>query len=229
MANQKNHKEQLNVEDALTQSEAFIVKHQKLLIGAIIGIIVIVAAVLLYKNMYAEPREIKAQTALYPGQLYFEQDDFDVALNGDSLGFVGFLNVANSYSGTKAGKLAHAYAGLSYMHLGDYQNAVSHLDKFNGNDQMVGPAILGAIGNSYAEMGQFDKAVSYLIKGADKADSHSLSPILLLQAGQIYVHLEKYDDAIKAYTKIKDKYFNSIQASEIDKYIEQANLLKGTK
>ena len=37
---------------------------------------------------------------------------------------------------------------------------------------------------------------------------------------------KKYDDAIKAYTSIKDKYFRSYQAMDIDKYIEQAKLLK---
>ena len=36
----------------------------------------------------------------------------------------------------------------------------------------------------------------------------------------------KYDDAIQAYTTIKDKYFRSYQAMDIDKYIEQAKLLK---
>ena len=36
----------------------------------------------------------------------------------------------------------------------------------------------------------------------------------------------KYDDAVDAYTKIKDKYFQSYQAMDIDKYIEQAKLMK---
>ena len=38
--------------------------------------------------------------------------------------------------------------------------------------------------------------------------------------------LGKYDDAVNAYTKIKDKYFQSYQAMDIDKYIEQAKLMK---
>ena len=42
----------------------------------------------------------------------------------------------------------------------------------------------------------------------------------------VYKRQGKYDDAIKAYTAIKDKYFRSYQAMDIDKYIEQAKLLK---
>ena len=205
MAEQKNQNEHLNVEDALTQSEAFLIK---------------------YKNLYAEPREEKAQAALFKGQEYFEQDAFEQALNGDSIGYTGFLKVADDYSGTKAANLAKAYAGICYAQLGKYEEAVKMLDSFNGKDQMVAPAILGAAGNCYAQLGQLDKAASTLLSAADKADNNTLSPIFLIQAGEILVKQGKYDDAVNAYTKIKDKYFQSYQAMDIDKYIEQAKLMK---
>lgn len=226
MANQKDHKDHLNVEDALTQSEAFIIKNKNLLIGVVAAIIIIVAGVLIYKNMYAEPREAKAQSALVNAQSYFEADAYAQALNGDSISSEGFLEIAENYSGTKAAKLARAYAGISYMKLGDYEKAVKEMDQFNGDDLMVGPAVLGAIGNCYAELNQLDKASSYLLKAADKADNNSLSPIYLIQAGDILVKQGKFDDAVKAYTKIKEKYSQSFQAMDIDKYIERAKLLK---
>lgn len=226
MADQKKHKEALNVEDALTQSEAFIIKYKKMIIGLVAAIILIVAGVLMYKHLYAEPREEKAQIALFKGQELFERDEFDKALNGDSIGYIGFLKVANMFSGTKAANLANAYAGICYMHLGEYEKAVKELDKFSGSDAMIAPSVLGAIGNSYAELNQLDKAASYLMKGADMADNNSLSPILLIQAGNVYEKQGKYADAAKAYTKIKEKYFNSYQAMDIDKYIERANLQK---
>ena len=91
---------------------------------------------------------------------------------------------------------------------------------------MVAPAMKGAMGNCYAQLGQLDKASSMLLKAADEADNNTLSPIYLKQAGEILVKQGKYDDAIKAYTSIKDKYFRSYQAMDIDKYIEQAKLLK---
>ena len=214
MAEQKNQNEHLNVEDALTQSEAFL------------AVIIIVAGFIMYKNLYAEPREEKAQAALFKGQEYFEQDAYEQALNGDSIGFVGFLKVADDFSGTKAANLAKAYAGICYAQLGKYEEAVKMLDSFNGKDQMVAPAILGAAGNCYAQLGQLDKAASTLMSAADKADNNTLSPIFLLQAGEILVKQGKYDDAVDAYTKIKDKYFQSYQAMDIDKYIEQAKLMK---
>ena len=216
----------MNVEDALTQSEAFLIKYKNAIIGGVVAVIIIVAGFIMYKNLYAEPREEKAQAALFKGQEYFEQDAFEQALNGDSIGYTGFLKVADEYSGTKAANLAKAYAGICYAQLGKYEEAVKMLDSFNGKDQMVAPAILGAAGNCYAQLGQLDKAASTLLSAADKADNNTLSPIFLIQAGEILVKQGKYDDAVNAYTKIKDKYFQSYQAMDIDKYIEQAKLMK---
>ena len=226
MAEQKNQNEHLNVEDALTQSEAFLIKYKNAIIGGVVAVIIIVAGFIMYKNLYAEPREEKAQAALFKGQEYFEQDAFEQALNGDSIGYTGFLKVADDYSGTKAANLAKAYAGICYAQLGKYEEAVKMLDSFNGKDQIVAPAILGAAGNCYAQLGQLDKAASTLLSAADKADNNTLSPIFLIQAGEILVKQGKYDDAVNAYTKIKDKYFQSYQAMDIDKYIEQAKLMK---
>lgn len=226
MAEQKKTNEALNVEDALTQSEAFLMKNKKMIVGSILAIIIVIAGVIMYQNLYAGPREEKAQAALFKGQEYFAADAFDKALNGDSIGYAGFVKVADEFSGTKAANLAQAYMGICYARLGKYEEALKALDSFDGNDQMVSPAIKGAMGNCYAELGQLDKAASILMEAANEADNNSLSPIFLIQAGEIYIKLGKADDALKAYTSVKEKYFRSYQAMEIDKYIEKAKLLK---
>ncbi len=226
MTEQKKKNETLDVQEALSRSESFLLKYKKMLIGGVVAVVVLVAGVILYKNYYTKPRENKAQAALFKGQEYFNQNAFEQALNGDSLGYSGFLKVADEYSGTQAANLAKAYAGICYAQLGKYEDAVKMLTAFDGDDQMVSPAILGATGNCYAQLGQLDKAASTLVSAADKADNNSLSPIFLMQAGEIFMKQGKADDALKAYTKVKEKYFQSFQAMDIDKYIEQAKLLK---
>ena len=226
MAEQKKTNEALNVEEALTQSEAFLIKNKKTIIGAVVAVIVIVAGVSMYKHLYAAPREEKAQAALFKGQEYFEADQFEQALNGDSIGYEGFAKVADEFSGTKAANLAQAYMGICYAKMGQNEQAIEALNQFDGNDQMVAPAIKGTIGNCYAQLGQLDKAAATLQEAAAQADNNTLSPIFLKQAGEILVKQGKFDEAIQAYTTIKDKYFASYTAMDIDKYIEQAKLLK---
>ena len=71
----------------------------------------------------------KHRQPFFKGQEYFEADAFEEALNGDSIGYVGFIKIADQYSGTDAANLAKAYAGLCYAHLGKFDEAVKALEK----------------------------------------------------------------------------------------------------
>lgn len=136
MAEQKKTNEALNVEDALTQSEAFLIKNKKAIIGAILAIIIIIAGIVnVQKPLCGTSRGKKHRQPFSKVQEYFEADAFAEALNGDSIGYVGFIKIADQYSGTDAANLAKAYAGLCYAHLGKFDEAVKALDSFDGNDQ----------------------------------------------------------------------------------------------
>lgn len=224
MAEQKHTQDPLDMEEALSTSEAFIIKYKGKILGAVAAVVIIIAGFMGYKHFISEPNQVKASEALFKGEQYFGADNFEAALNGDSLGYKGFLKVADEFSGTDAGNLANAYAGICYAQLGKYEDAVKYLDKFSSDDQLVNPAMMAAMGNCYAQLGQMDKAASLLMKAADKADSQALSPIYLIQAGQIYEKSGKNSEAIQAYTLIKEKYFNSYQSMDVDKYIERASI-----
>ena len=224
MADKKQTQDPLDLEVAMSSSEAFIIKYKNKFLAGIAANVIVVGGVLGYQHFIAEPNEKKASEALFKGEQYFMADNYEFALNGDSLGYEGFLKVADEFSGTDAGQLANAYAGICYAQLGQYENAVKFLDKFNADDQLVSPALMGTLGNCYAQLGQLDKGAATLMKAADKADSQALSPIYLIQAGQIYEKLGKKSEALSAYQTVKDKYFNSYHAMEIDKYIERASV-----
>ena len=223
MTEQKHNHEPLNVDEALSTSEAFLIKNKNVLLGALIAVVVIVGGFLAYNHFVAEPKEVKASEAIFKGEQYFGIDQFEIALNGDSLGYAGFVKLADEFSGTDAGNLANAYAGICYARLGKYEDAVKYLDKFSGNDALAAPAVLGALGNCYAQLGQLDKAAPTLRDAANRANSMALSPIYLIQAGQILEKQGKNEEAVKAYQEVKTKYANSYQAMDIDKYIERAS------
>ncbi|MBR1394618.1 MAG: tetratricopeptide repeat protein [Prevotella sp.] len=222
MANQNNQKG-APVEETLSKNEAFFLKYQKQIIGAVIALVVIVAGCILYNNYVAGPNAEKASTALAKGQEYFANEMYEKALNGDSTGYIGFAKIASEYGGDAA-NLANLYAGLCYANLEKWQEAVDCLEKFDQkDDQMISPASLGALGNAYAHVNQLDKAVATLKKAAERADNNSLSPTFLIQAGEILESQNKKDEALKLYQTVKDKYFNSMQYQTIDAYIERAS------
>ncbi len=220
--------------EAQPKSEAFLTKYRKPIFIAVAAIVIVIAGFFAYKSLFAGPREEKASTALAKGQEYFNNEIFDKALNGDGQGYAGFNAIASDYSGTDAANLAHLYAGLCYANLGKWKEAQQALDAYSpSSDAMVSPAAVAALGNVYAHLNQLDKAVSNLKKAADMADSkaadgtnYSLSPIFLLQAGEILENQNKKDEALSLYQDIKKKYVISplVQSQEIDKYIERASI-----
>lgn len=223
MAKETNKQTEVSVEEVVNKSEAFLTKNKNTILGGIVAVVVIIAGVICYNNFVSAPRELKASEAMFKAEQYFQVGNFEQALNGDSLGAMGFVAVADEFSGTKAGNLANAYAGIALAQLKKYGEAVEYLKNFNANDAMIAPAALGALGNCYAQLGEEEKAAATLMKAAAESNSHSLSPIYLLQAGQIYENLGQNAKAVEAYEQIKNKYFNSVQAYDIDKYIERAS------
>ena len=215
-----------NINEALTSSEQFIEKNQNAIMIGLGVVIVIVLAVLAYHNLYLKPKNEKAQTAIYKGERYFQNQQDSLALFGDGNDYIGFEEVMNQFGGTKTADLAQAYAGISYSRIGDNEKALNYLNKFKGGDKLITPAITGAIGDVYMNLGESDKAVNNFLKAAKAADDNMLSPIFYKKAGLAYLHAQNFDKAIETFQMIKKSYMNSPEGQEADKYIEQAKLSK---
>ena len=215
-----------NINEALTSTEQFIEKNQNAIMIGLGVIIVVVLAVLAYHNLYLKPKNEKAQAAIYKGERYFQNQQDSLALFGNGNDYIGFEEVMNQFGGTKTADLAKAYAGISYSRLGDNEKALNYLTKFKGGDKLITPAVTGAIGDVFMNLGNSDKAVNQFLKAAKDADDNMLSPIYYKKAGLAYLHAQNYDKAIETFEKIKNTYLNSPEGQEADKYIEQAKLSK---
>lgn len=230
MANLKEQKG--TMEDALSQKEAVFMKHKKSIAIVIVLVILVIGGFLCYDTYVSGPREQEASTVLAKGQEYFANQQYEIALKGDSTGYKGFLSIASDYGSTDAGNLANLYAGLCYANLDKWNDAVKYLEEYSpADDEMVSPAATAALGNAYAHVKQLDKAVECLKKAASMADgeaadktNNSISPSFLLQAGEILESQGKKDEALKIYQDIKKKYVNSPIYGEIDKYIERVSV-----
>lgn len=219
----KDTNKELEVEEIVSKSEQFIENNSKKIIYGIIAIALVVAAVLGIKHGYLIPKEKKASAALFKGEQYFARDSFALALNGNGADYEGFEAIIDQYGSTDAGNLAKAYAGICYYKMGETQKALDMLKSFSGSDNMISPAITGLIGDCYVNMGDTKQGVSYFEKAAKQADNEVVSPVYLKKAGIAYESLKQYKDAVKAYTTIKDKYYTSMEAADIDKYITRAS------
>lgn len=224
---QKNQDQELErVQSALSASEAFIEKYKNQILYVLGGVVLLSLIIISFKSFYVAPREQEASEKIAVCQEFFAKDSFALALRGDGTDeILGFENIALSYSFTKTAKLAQAYAGVCYFHLGEFENAISALKKVDLNSVNLAPAMVGLIGDCYVELGKEKEALNYFLKAA-KEKNDLTAPIFLKKAGVIYEKNGEYAKALEVYTTIKDVYFNSFQATDIDKYIERVKVLK---
>jgi tetratricopeptide (TPR) repeat protein len=231
MANNETGKKVANagqeVGEFVSRSEQFIENNKKNITFGIIVVAVLIGAILAYNYLYAAPKNKSAAIAIFKGEQYFMKDSFNLALNGNGVDYDGFEYIIKQYGGTKSGNLAKAYAGICYYKTGDMENAIKHLKSFKSDDDNISPAITGLIGDCYVETGDAKQGISYFEKAASKANNDFLSPVYLKKAGIAYESLQQYDNAIKAYTAIKEKYAASMEAMDIEKYIVRAQLFAG--
>jgi tetratricopeptide (TPR) repeat protein len=209
------------IESALTRTEQFLEKNQKL-IGIVIGAIVVVAVGYFgFHKFYIEPKQKQAQEQIFQAQNYFEKDSFNLALNGDGSN-PGFLDIIDDFGSTKVGNLANYYAGISYLHLGKYSEAIDHLKKFDTDDVLLGSISVGAQGDAQLELGNSAKALDLYTQAYKMKENELTTPVYMLKAGELLESSGKQDEALKIYETIKLKYPESSEGRSIDKYIARA-------
>ena len=207
-----------------SRTELYIEENQKSLTVIVLAIAIIVIGFTLYKRYIVGPKEVEAQSQMYIAEEYFEKDSFNLALNGDGNN-MGFLEIIDEYGITRSANLANYYTGISYLHLGEYENAIDYLKDFDSKDQVVKSVATGAIGDAYLELDNEKDALSMYLKAAKQRKNEFTSPIYMMKAAQVYEGQEDYKKAIALYEEVKKEYPESNEAKDIDKYIARAEML----
>ncbi|MGG6230776.1 tetratricopeptide repeat protein [Tenacibaculum sp. SDUM215027] len=220
------------LDDTANKSEEWIEKNSKPLFYGLVAIAAVILMYLAYNKFIAEPTQQEASNELaYPRALFEEAATFagakadsiyNLALIGGVDGKYGFIDVAEQFGGTKAGNLANYYAGISYLKMKKYEEAIEYLSDFSSDDELLGPTALGAIGDAFADINQPKDALDYYQQAANKKDNQFTTPLFLFKAAQVAMDLKEYGKAEELYTTIKEKYADSDQGRDIEKYINSA-------
>lgn len=219
---EQNEEKNLEVSGVIAKTEQYIEKNKKTLITIACAIVVVALGIWAYISLVAQPRQERAAESLYAAEQWFNEGNFETALNGND-DFMGFNEVIDKYGCTKSGKLAKYYAGICQLNLGKYQEAIDLLKSYKGKDAFTGAEALMLTGDAYAELDKTAEAASYYEKAAKKAkDNFIVAPIALWKAGMMQLKLDNKDQAIKLFQQVKDNYPESPEWAEVDKYMAYA-------
>lgn len=218
----KENKKKENAEQiaaAVSKTDLFFTNNRKVIISVLSAAVIIGVAVFCYVRFAYQPKVVEAQAQMAPAENSFQAGNYEVALNGDG-NALGFVQIIEDY-GTKAGKSVYLYAGICELQLKNYEEAISYLKKYKGKDEILAARAKACEGDAYVGLEKYEEALKAYKAAADAADN-IFTANYLLKAGITAEQLGKKEEAVVLYKSIKDKYPQSIEGYDIDKYITRA-------
>ena len=203
--------------------EFFSNKRNQNLLFIIVTVAILVVGGLTFLKVQQGNNNEEAQQEMFQAIYYFEQDSLGRALNGDGNNY-GFLDIIDSYSGTKAANIASFYAGATYLKLGDWENAIRKLEDFSSSDYLIQARAYALTGDAYMELDDFEQAIGFFEKACNYKPNEEFTPIYLQK---LAIALEENGDisgASDAYDRILADFVNSKLEQEARK---QKARLKG--
>lgn len=224
-----------SLDEGASKTEEWVAANQKY-IFIIVGIVAAaVLGYLGYNKFIAEPAQEEAMNDIFKAKSYFneaanatskDKDSlYTLALNGAE-GKFGLLDIIEEHSGTPAANLSNYYAGMAYLNMKDYKNAVEYLVKYSSDDEVTGAIAKGAIGDAFVQLNQPEDALGYYEQAASMRSNEFTAPMYLFKAGITALNLGKADKALDYFNKIKLEYPKSTEATNVDVYIGKAEALK---
>ena len=204
------------IAEKLVPGEDFLKSNSKILAGVIAVAIVLIGGVLFFQYNTQQQNE-KAQAEMFQAVYFFEQDSVDFALNGDGIN-KGFLNIIESYPRTDAANLAHFYTGSIYLSQKKFEDALTHLQEFSTDDYLVQAKAYSLVGDANLELGKTEEAIAQYTKAARTNENKYMSPKYLAKLAVAQEEAGKIDDAIKTYTEIEEKYYESFEFAAARKH-----------
>ena len=195
-----------------------------------IAVLAIILGALAYKLIYiqmvVEPKEEEAIEKLWQAESKaFDEQDWESAINGDSLGFFkGFKQISKKYSGQNAGKIAQYNLGISLLNNKNYENAIVELKKVSFQDELLGTISQGAIGDAYLQLGAVSDAFVYYEKAYQRKENDLTTPLYLMRAAMCLEIEENYSKAIELYEMVYKNYPSTKDAVRAEKYAESLKL-----
>lgn len=211
------------------QSEAimFFRKNQNIILGVISAIVLLVIGYMAYKNWIVAPKNKKAIEQMYQAQYMFEKDSFNQALNNPGVGGTGFLKIITNYSGTESANLAKYYAGICYLNLGQFDNAIKYLEDYKPADDMLTTMKHTALGDAYSEKGNDTRAMDNYQKAVKTATDDVTGPYAFKKLAFFAEKMKQWSLAESSYQTLMDKFPTSADVNNAELGLERMKLKTG--
>ena len=218
------------LDESASKTEEWVIKNQNYIFGVVGAVALVVLALIGYNRFIAEPKAEEAMNEMAKAQSYFDEavngtakdSLFTLALEGGE-GKFGMLDIIEQYGSTPAGNLANYYAGMAYLNMNKYEEAIKYLNDFSSDDLMLSPIAKGGIGDAFVQLNQLDEGLEYYEKAFKDNTNDFTTPLYLMKAAKLAMKQGDNKKALDYLGRIKSEFSKSNEAKDIDILIGKAS------
>ena len=212
------------VNESLTSAAQRIEENKKYINWALIAIAVLALLAIGYIYGFRNPNLDKATTQIGEADLELLQGNEDQALKD-------YEKVAAAFSNDVAER-AHLNAAILLYQKGEYDKALKHLQDYNAEGNLIGPASQSLMGDCYVNLKKYPEAIAAFDKAISMAgDNEAYTPAFMIKKATVLHEQGKYAEEAAIYQAIQDQYpvYGQQSGFQVEKYLERANALAGDK
>lgn len=164
---------------------------------------------------HSQNLEDRASEHLVMAEAAFHRGDFEAALYGDNERItVGLQEIIANYGRTKAGNLARYYAAVAEAEIGNFEEALSYIERFRPPSGILGVGPISFHAVLLANLQEYERATQTFLKAAEWDKNESTTPQNLLYAALTSIEAKNNALASELVNQIIEKYRDSEVADE---------------
>ena len=196
----------------------FFEENKKHVYTALTIFVIAIAGIILLVNRNKANNE-NAGLALSLIKRTYDNNDFQQAINGDSLGNIkGLQFIVDEYGSTENGQTAKLMLANSYYALRDFDKAEKYYKDFSGSNTILKASAIAGEASVLEARQKFTDAASKYENAASIDPSSPFADQYIFYAAKNYVRANENDKAKNLFDKIKKEHPKSKYVAESERY-----------
>lgn len=201
----------------------FFEKNKKHVYTALTILVICIAGIVLLVNKRKANNEI-AGVELSKIKGVYNADNFQQAINGDSLGLSkGLQYIVDEYGSTENGEMAKIMLANSYYNVRDFDKAEKYYKDYSGSNAILKVSAVAGLASVYEAKNQFSEAAKQFEKAAGMDKDNPFIDQYLFYAAKDYFRADNLAESKKMFSKLKEDYPKSKFNAESEKYKSTMN------
>lgn len=219
----KQHHQDEKLMTAYYKAVDFFEKNKKHIYTALTILLIAIAGIIILVNKKKANNELAA-IELSKVKAVYEANNFQQAINGDSLGTSkGLQFIVDNYGSTENGEMAKIMLANSYYAIRDFDNAEKYYKDYSGDNKILQVSAAAGLAAVYEARNNYQEAAKQYEKASSMDKDNPFIDQYIFYAAKNYYRANDFANAKKLFDKLKEDFPKSKYNAESERYKEAIN------